>query len=191
MHDPRCNPGLSCSWVLDATPGRHTQYGTWLAECAFVPPDLGAPEIPDKYAYGTKGAAAVYISNFGHVVNSAGLCMFGCTVTPGSAVARMLSVAMGIPVSMEDVQRIGGRIAALRMAFNAREGIHNIDFKLPRRVLGDPPLQAGATAGVTVDAAAEVRAYLDAAGWDPETGWPTRETLGELGIEFAAAELYG
>jgi aldehyde:ferredoxin oxidoreductase len=29
MHDPRCFPGLGISYVADATPGRHTQPGTW------------------------------------------------------------------------------------------------------------------------------------------------------------------
>jgi aldehyde:ferredoxin oxidoreductase len=191
MHDPRLSPGIGCSFVIDATPGRHTQYGSWLDEASFLPPDLGQPKYADKYTYSGKGENGAYVSRWGHVVNASGLCMFGCTVTPAPAVPEFLTHAMGVPYTMDTVQEVGGRIAALRTAFNLREGIRNVDFKLPRRVLGDPPLEQGDTAGVTVDNLTEIREYCAAMGWDPDTGVPDKETLEALGLDFVAKDLHG
>ena len=190
MHDPRCSPGLGASYVIDATPGRHTQYGSWFDEADFLPPDLGQPTFEDKYVYSGKGANAKYISNWGHVVNAAGLCMFGCTVTPAPAVPEFLTHAMGNEHTLASLQEVGSRIAALRTAFNIREGARNVEFKLPDRVLGIPPLGKGDTAGKTVDNQTEIRDYLLAMGWDPETGVPERETLEKLGLDFAVADLH-
>ena len=191
MHDPRLSPGIGCSFVIDATPGRHTQYGTWLDEASFLPPDLGQPTFEDKYVYSGKGENARYISNFGHVVNAAGLCMFGCTVTPAPAVPEFLSLAMGTEISMDDIQAIGERIANLRTAFNIREGVRNVELKLPKRVLGLPPLAEGETAGITVDNETEIRDYLIAMRWDPETGIPSRDALEAAGLDFVVEDLHG
>ncbi|MBM3471829.1 MAG: aldehyde ferredoxin oxidoreductase family protein [Armatimonadetes bacterium] len=192
MHDPRCSPGIGASFVIDATPGRHTQYGSWLDEAAFLPPDLGQPLHADKYVYNGKGENGAYVSRWGHVVNASGLCMFGCTVTPAPAVPEFLTHAMGVEYTMDKVQEVGGRIGALRMAFNIREGVRNpLDFKLPRRVLGDPPLEQGDTAGVTVDNIVEIKDYCAAMGWDPETGVPSRETLEGYDLGFVAKDLHG
>jgi len=82
MHDPRCFPGLGVSYIVDATPSRHTQRGSWSIEVGYVPSDLGNPEIKDKYTYSGKGEAHKYVSSFGHVINAAGLCIFSSGITP-------------------------------------------------------------------------------------------------------------
>ena len=191
MHDPRLSPGIGCSFVIDATPGRHTQYGTWLEQAEFLPPDLDQPPAGDKYDYSGKGENARHISNFGHVVNASGLCMFGCTVTPAPAVAEFLTCALGIEITMDDVQTIGERIANLRTAFNIREGVRNVDFKLPKRVLGMPPLEQGDTAGITVDNETEIRDYCVAMKWDPDTGVPSKEALEALGLDYVVDDIHG
>lgn len=187
MHDPRCTPGLATSFVADATPGRHTQYGSWFVEGNFVPPELGHPEIPDKYIYSGKGESHKYVSSFGHVINSAGLCMFASTVTPATVVPEFLSYAMGKPFTMKELLEIGERIANLRIAFNLREGIRNKEmYRLPERVVGRPPLPDGPTKGITVDDETQLRDYYVAMGWNPETGVPKREVLERLGLDFAS-----
>jgi aldehyde:ferredoxin oxidoreductase len=186
MHDPRCNPGIAASFVVDATPGRHTQYGSWFVEGNFAPPELGHPEIKDKYIYSGKGESHKCVSSFGHVINSAGLCMFASTVTPATAVPEFLTLAMGKAFSMADILKIGERIANLRIAFNLREGIRNKEvYKLPTRVLGTPPLEGGLTKGMTVDNDTQIRDYFTAMGWNPETGIPRRAVFEQLGLEFA------
>lgn len=190
MHDPRCKPGLGASYVIDATPGRHTQMSSWSVEDGFIPPGLNPGKIEDKYNPVGKGKVHFKASNFGHCYNSAGLCMFATQMSPADNVPKFLSLATGLDYDMDDVQEIGARAAALRMAFNAREGFRNLtDAKLPDRVLGKPPLESGVTAGKTIDNETEIMEYLEAAGWSKETGYPTRSTLEKLGLGWVADQL--
>lgn len=186
MHDPRFQPGMATSFVVDATPGRHTQYSSANAETGFVPPELDYPEIKDKYTYSDKGETHKYLSSFGHVVNCAGLCMFASSITPATAIPEYLTLATGKKFTMEDILEIGERVANLRIAFNLREGIRNKEmYKLPRRVLGQPPLSVGPTKGVTVDNEKQIRDYYISMGWNPETGIPQRSVFERLGLDFA------
>ena len=188
MHDPRLNPGLATSYKMDATPGRHTQMGAWTVEGQFAPPGLYDKEI-DKYTYSGKGEAHAVVSNNYHAATSAGMCMFAwCNLKP-EALVDSLTCTTGHKYTLEEVQQIGARVAALRIAFNLREGVRNVDIPLPGRVVGSPPLEAGPLKGVTVDLDTQVRDYLEVMGWDTETGAPTKETLEALGLEFVAADL--
>jgi len=101
-----------------------------------------------------------------------------------------LTYTTGKEYTLDEVQQMGDRIAALRTAFNLREGFRNIDLEVPGRMIGSPPLEAGPLEGVTVDIDTQIRDYLDAMGWDAETGTPTKETLDGLGLDFVSADLY-
>lgn len=186
MHDPRFQPGMAASFVADATPGRHTQYGSANAETYFIPDGLSFPQINDKYTYSGKGESHKILSAFGHVVNSAGLCIFASTITPATALPEYLTLAMGKKFTSEDLFEIGERIANLRIAFNLREGIRNRErFKLPGRVIGRPPLADGPTKGVTVDNETQIQEYYQAMGWNPVTGIPKKALFERLGLGFA------
>ncbi|UCG88437.1 MAG: aldehyde ferredoxin oxidoreductase C-terminal domain-containing protein, partial [Gemmatimonadota bacterium] len=189
MHDPRLSPGLATSYKMDATPGRHTQMSAWTVEAAFSPPGLITEEF-DKYTYTGKGEVHRIVSAHHHVSSAAGMCMFAwCAVKP-ECLTDSLTYTTGTQYTLDDVQTMGDRIAALRMAFNLREGVRNVDFDVPGRMIGSPPLQGGPLQGVTVDIDVQIRDYLEAMGWDTETGVPKKETLLDLGLDFVAADLH-
>jgi aldehyde:ferredoxin oxidoreductase len=191
MHDPRLFPGLGMSYRADATPGRHTQASAWFHEVNAIAAGLDDfyEAYADKYNPRGKAGAHCVLSNFGHVVNAAGVCLFGANRLPARMIAEFLSATLGKEFTLEDLLETGARIATLRTAFNVREGHRPIDVKLPARVEGRPPLPGGPLKGVTLDTDTEVAEYLAAMGWD-ETGKPKKETLERLGLDFAAAELY-
>lgn len=189
MHDPRLNPGLATSYKMDATPGRHTQMSAWTVEAQFAPPGLYPKQI-DRYKYEGKGEAHAIVSNHFHAATAAGMCLFGWSVLNPEALCDSLTYTTGQPCSLDDVMTIGARIATLRIAFNLREGVRNVDIEIPDRILGRPPLEAGPVAGVTIDLDTQVKDYCRAMGWDPDTGVPTPETLEKLGLEFVAADLH-
>jgi len=190
MHDPRLNPGLATSYQMDATPGRHTQMSAWTIEAGFAPPGLYEKEF-DKYQASGKGEAHAIVSNAFHTATAAGICMFGwCTLQP-TCTTDSLTYTTGTEFTHEDVLTIGKRIATLRIAFNLREGIRNVDIPVPGRMIGQPPLEAGPLEGVTVDLATQVREYCSAMDWDPETGVPEQKTLEDLGLDFTIADLHG
>jgi aldehyde:ferredoxin oxidoreductase len=98
-------------------------------------------------------------------------------------IPEYMKAISGWDVTLEELFRTGERIANLRQAFNVREGLNSLDFKVPGRVIGIPPLAAGPTAGVTVDEKTLDREFLVEMDWDTATSKPSPRRLRELGLE--------
>ncbi|MGA8849274.1 MAG: aldehyde ferredoxin oxidoreductase family protein [Dehalococcoidia bacterium] len=185
MHDPKRFAHYTTAY-LDPTPARHTQ-GSY----AFRP--ASGLEYPayDRSSMAGRGAASKMGSDFSHAVNCLGLCMFGVGFMPASAITDFLNLTTGWNFTIADVLKTGERVANIRQAFNSREGISTSDYKIPGRVSGNPPPQAGPTAGRSAEFETMCRNYLEARGWDTTTGKPSREKLLELGLDDVAKELWG
>lgn len=185
MHDPKRFAHYTTAY-LDSTPARHTQgsYG-------FRP--ASGLEYPayDRNSMAGRGAASKMGSDFFHAVSCLGLCMFGVSFMPASAITDFLNLTTGWNFTIADVLKTGERVANIRQAFNSREGISISDYRVPGRVSGNPPPQAGPTAGRSAEVETMRRDYLEARGWDTTTGKPSRDKLLELGLDDVAKELWG
>jgi len=184
MHDPKAVRAVDYAptYLLDATPARHTQYS--------VP--ISGLELPpfDPMSFAGRGEAVKITRNLQHVNQCAGLCMFGYVSLDANALPDFLNLVTGWNLSIDDLLKIGERIANIRHAFNIREGITLNDLKMPDRVLGRPPFEAGPTAGRQIDMETLAKDYLAAMDWDPNTGKPSRKKLLELGLEDVAKALW-
>ena len=186
MRDPKFEIGYATAY-LDAAPARHTQGNVGM---------IGIPasglELPpfDPQSCAGRAEAHKVASHFFHVMQCAGLCMFGYMSMEANAVPEFLNLVAGWDYGTDDLLKIGERIATIRQAFNIREGISINDFKVPNRVLGHPPLEAGPTAGREVDIETLRREYLQAMDWDLETGKPSKRKLLELGLDDVAEALW-
>ena len=190
MHDPRLLPGLAIAYQGDATPGRHTQAALGFVELGGTPPmEVELPPL-DKYTYTGKGPVEAMFKNHLHVVNCAGVCSFYSMALPVGAIPKLLAAVTGWERSQNDLNVAGERIANIRQAFNFREGIKPKDLRLVGRPAGDPPLDEGPTAGIKIDAATLRDEFIEAMGWDVETGKPSKNKLEELGLDDVARELW-
>ena len=100
--------------------------------------------------------------------------------------AEHLSAVTGWNTSLYEMLKVGERSQAMARLFNIREGFTAADDTLPDRMF--EPLENGALEGVAIDRAEferSKRLYYEMAGWDPETGVPTRGKLAELGLLWA------
>lgn len=183
-HDPRFQPGFATTYIMDATPGRHTQGG----EQARPYRSRLGPRI-DKYQYSGKGEIQAKAAFLMHVINAAGICQFAAFSYPWQYIPDFLEAVTGWSYSMEECQRIGERIANIRHAFNLREGLNPLEYQIPGRMVGEPPLEQGNVKGVTVDWRTQVREFCQAMGWDPETAMPDPARLEELGLGDIALDL--
>lgn len=107
------------------------------------------------------------------------------------ALADLLSAATGWEVSVDDIQEIGRRRLNLMRAFNAREGLARDRDTLPKKLFREA-LQGGRSDGLKLDEnelSVAINQYYRQAGWDLETGVPTRETLESVGLGWVADEL--
>ena len=189
MHDPRNAPSFATTYQGDPTPARHTQAFLGLVEIGMAPPGLELPPL-DKYTYTGKGPTEAMGKNACHTMNASGMCLFGLSAVPLDSLPSFLSVVTGWEFTLEEIGRIGERIANIRQAFNLREGLTPKDFKLRGRPIGDPPLEEGPVANVRVDADTLRAEYFRAMDWDTETGKPSKKKLGELGLDDIAKELW-
>ena len=185
MHDPKLSFHQATTYQLDPTPARHTQGGE-----GFVPAGLPMPAF-DPNSFTGRGEAHKIASNFFHNVNSAGMCMFMYICLPNASVfTDFMSAVTGWDMTMDELLQTGERISNLRHAFNLREGLNPLKFKVPARILGKPAQQKGPLAGVTVDEDTMAKEYLAAMDWDARTTRPSRKKLEALGLKDVANELW-
>ena len=192
MHDPKYWPGWATTYKLGGTPSEHTEGAGDTVERRGMPQGLRFTKI-EKFPYAGKGEALRESNAFGHVFSSAGLCLLGIfwgVVGEAEDLVESLKAVTGWELTLGEVLETGDRIANIRQAFNLREALNPLEFKVPDRILGKPPLQIGPTAGVEVDLDIQVKDYLEAMDWDLETAKPSKRRLLELGLEDVADVLW-
>lgn len=175
-HDPRWNVGLALTYFLDPTPARHTQGST-----AFPLAGYEMPAIPPSQS---EGRAKYHDENINwtHVLNSAGLCLFGYFILSYKTLPEFLKAADGTTWSMEELEDLGLRLTMARQIFNVRAGWTLDRYTISSRALGNPPLQTGETKGVQVDLQRMLQEYLQYRKLDPKTALPEKNELERLKI---------
>jgi len=177
-HDPKYTPGLATTYLLTATPARHTQGGELIE-----PPHLELVEVEDN-VYTGRAENHYKLMTSAEVCNAAGLCIFGYMSYPIQTLPDQLTAATGWEFDLEKVFETGMRIYTMRHAFNLREGINPLTRNVPGRLVGEPPLTEGNVKNVTVDYRTMLREFLELAGWDTHTTVPSEESLRKLGMDF-------
>jgi aldehyde:ferredoxin oxidoreductase len=183
-HDPKLGFHYATTYRLDPTPARHTQGAEGMN-----PPEL-LPDFDSK-SFSGRGKAHKVGSNFGHVMNCSGMCLFMyMSLSTANAVTDFMSAITGWDVTKDELLRTGERISNMRQAFNIREGLNSLQFQVPDRVLGKPPQKEGPLARVTVDEDTMAREYLTEMDWDLKTARPSKSKLQELGLADVAQEFW-
>lgn len=183
-HDPKFEFAFITSYKLDATPARHTQHTE--EKC---PPGLVGRF--DHHSFNGRGEIHKRGNNFGHIIHCAGLCLFIFDSLPeANVVVEFIRAVTGWDVTFEELLITGERIANIRHAFNLREGLNPMEYKIPDRVLGLPPLTAGPLKDVTIDDKSMYTDYLVAMDWDIRTTKPSKKKLEELSLTDVVSALY-
>jgi aldehyde:ferredoxin oxidoreductase len=166
MHDPKFYnfPGATSAarYQMDATPGHHTQM-------SFGP---GSFE--------------------NHLINISGSCMFADLVGGNATkwITGFMKAVTGWDRSEAEMLKAAERAVNMRQVFILREGINPLEYKVPGRMIGRPPLKEGPLAGATADIEAQAHWALGALDWDRHTTKPSRKKLLELGLDDVAKELW-
>jgi aldehyde:ferredoxin oxidoreductase len=120
--------------------------------------------------------------------DSVGTCRFNTRMNAKN-IAEGIAASTGWDFTEEEAKKTGRRIVNLLRCFNIREGI-NPDLDRPSVRYGSTPVD-GPTAGVSIMPHWDemLGNYYTLMGWTLKTGIPKKETLRDLGIEFAYKEL--
>jgi len=164
MHTPLFMDGMAASYNADAAPGRHTS-----------------------------GTGTAPITPMFRLMDVSGVCLLQFSSTSmGLPTDQLIAAATGWDFTSDEGTLAGERINNMRQAFAVREGFKPSDWDISSgRVVGNPPLEKGPVAGVTVDALALRAMCYEMQGWDPQTGKPSKEKLLELGLDDVAKDLWG
>lgn len=194
--EPKLQPGILTQFVMDATPCRHMQGGTRWVESGRGIPELGVEAI-QPYVYSNKGYAHKRISALFHVLNASGVCLFGYQEALVGAAAQIrylidsLNAVTGWEYELEELLEAGDRIATIRRLFNIGEGVNPLQFKVPGRLAGKPPMDEGPWKGIEIDLDTQIKDYLKVMDWDTETAVPSQRALKKLHLEDISRNLLG
>ena len=182
MHDPKHQLGYANTYAMDPTPARHTLWGAGNS-LKFE----GAPELPeDKKQFTGRGPGTKAAMEFAHVINSTGMCEFIGSMSPTDRLPEWINLVTGWDVTQPELLEAGERIANLRMAFAVKHGNNVMQRKIHGRITGAPPQEAGPHEGFTIDIETLNREWAEEAGWDVESGKPSRAKLESLGLTDVA-----
>ncbi len=193
MHNPRLLNSLAFSYAYDPTPGRHTTASIDYLEMAKI--DKNKYIEGFSYPKGWKKEdkkkvkAQKLTTELHQIISCAGLCQF-TSFFGKYPLVEFINAYTGWDISLEELLRSGYRIQTLRQAFAVREGINFGENELPGRVTGHPPDERGPTKGISVEYKQFYRDYCKEMGWNEENGYPLKETLNKLDLEFAIKDLY-
>jgi aldehyde:ferredoxin oxidoreductase len=183
-HDPKCGFHLATTYRLDPTPARHFQGSEEFHPMGLIP-------TFDRGSFAGRGEAHKIGSNFKHAVICAGMCLFVYMALPSvEPIAEFMRAVTGWDITNDELLKTGERIANLRQAFNIREGLNPLQFKVPYRIIGKPPQKEGPLAGIKVDEDTLDKEYLAAMDWDLKAAKPSKKKLLELDLEDVAKELW-
>ena len=189
-HDPRSCQGWGLSYAVGNAGARHTEGGVW-PESGGPQTALGLDKMDRTTIQGKPRALILMQDMIASAMNSLGVCYFAYGLPDFmGCLPELFEAVTGCKMDVKDFLLCGERSFNVKRVFNAREGIGRKEDVLPYRFTHEP-LKQGASKGFTARAGEMLDEYYQLRGWDPETGWPTREKLEELSLDDESKALYG
>ncbi len=194
MHEPRLKHALGIGYTVAPHGGDH---GFGPHDPMFEGPSRAFDEakalgildpMPSAEISDRKVALAASLHPWVAFRDSAVICSF--VPFSYSQFVEIINAVTGWNTTAIELSRVGERALNLARVFNMREGLTRADDTLAPRYF--EPMVDGALKGShwTVEELEACKtSYYTLAGWDPQTGIPTRVKLAELGIGWAAEEL--
>ena len=191
-HDPRTCQGWGLGYATGSAGARHTECSPWPEYTPNTQSHLGLPELLDRKVTEGKAREIKILQDYiASAMNSCGCCNFVHGMTNSADYVRdYLEAVTGRKRSIEELLKCGERSFNVKRAFNARVGIGRKDDVLPKKFT-QYAVKAGASEGLVSRAAEMLDEYYQLRGWDPKTGWPTKQKLEELSLPEVSKALYG
>jgi aldehyde:ferredoxin oxidoreductase len=185
-HDPRAHNSVGLGYATASRGACHNQACSHIYERVCILPELGYPEVQDRFGVKGKGVFVAKLQDYMALFDSLKLCKFLVigNVQP-SHIRRWLKCVTGWDMEVDGLMKIGERISNLKRLYNVKLGLSRIRDTLPPRIL---TLRKGGGAGQNLPPLNEMLAeYYEYRGWD-EFGIPTYNRLKMLGLEDEAAK---
>jgi aldehyde:ferredoxin oxidoreductase len=158
-----------------------------LAETTWKPEEaerlFGTKNAADRFSYDGKPEMVKWYEEYSAVGDALEFCriaQLGLNM-PLELIAEIVNAVTGLEYTAEGLLEVGERIVQVERIFNLRNGLKPGDDRLPTRFLKEP-IPSGPSKGHRYDQEKVIRKYYTLRDWDPETGWPGKNTLERLEI---------
>ncbi|MBD3214392.1 MAG: aldehyde ferredoxin oxidoreductase [Candidatus Lokiarchaeota archaeon] len=181
MHSPKYYDSMGTTYAFDPTPGRHTAAGLDMFLSGPLSKSNGYIDgfsLPKRYKRKPEPRAEAFkmVVGLAQSLSSLGVCQFTLYFQKYPLMEFIKGVT-GWDLSVEGLIKTGLRIQALRQAFTLREEIDLVDNEIPKRAVG-------------INYKQEYELLCQKLGWNPKNGYPLKETLKDLNLDFVINDLY-
>ncbi len=197
MHEPRGKKGLALAYATSPTGADHMDaphdplYSAFNPNTVFLP-ELGVIEPENPLDLNERKAKVFYrVQRVWSMYNTVGMCDFAAVPLNHISLTKLVEqvrAVTGWDVSLWELLKAGERADAMARIFNVREGFTPEDDKLPDRLFDPMPGPLNGERIDPEDFRKAKDAYYEMAGWDHESGRPTRARLMDLDLEWTVAQ---
>ncbi|MFQ5615710.1 MAG: aldehyde ferredoxin oxidoreductase family protein [Anaerolineales bacterium] len=185
-HDPRGASGMALVYATSPRGACHNQSDYFMVDVlGHVEEDQGL-NFYARHDGAVKAANVARHQDWRTVHNALVLCVFARV--PVKTILELTNAALGLDMTPDDLIRSGERAWNLKRAINNRLGLTRANDTLPKPLL--KPYEDGGSAGFVPDLQPMLEAYYEARGWDKVNGYPAREKLVELGLDWVVEDLW-
>lgn len=184
-HDPRGASGMAIVYATSPRGACHNQSDYFLVDIGQVEMGIGL-EGHSRKGGAEKSRNVARHQDWRTIFNSLVLCFFA-NIAPEALVA-LVNAAGGFDWTLDELMLIGERGWNLKRAINNRLGVTAMHDKLPKAFL--EPFKDSSEDGFVPDFEAMLLAYYLERGWDPQTGYPSRETLQRLDLNWVIPDIW-
>lgn len=188
LHDPRAHNSVALGYATSNRGACHMQAFSHPFERSFPIPDLGYPELHDRFQIEGKGEFTAKLQNLMCIMDSLKLCKFILSAVSLKTIVKWTNYVTGWDVTMDELLKTGERLYNLKRIYNVLCGISRKDDTLPFRVLSHRRKDGGAANNLP-HLGRMLSDYYSFRGWDEE-GIPTLDKLKELDLEEESKFIY-
>jgi aldehyde:ferredoxin oxidoreductase len=186
-HDPRGASGMALVYATSPRGACHNQSDYFVIDMGQVLTTLGMKAV-DRHAGAEKAQNVAIHQDWRTIANSLVLCIFANV--PVETVVDLINAACELNWNAKMLILAGERGWNLKRVINNRLGLTRKNDRLPKAFLqtySDHP--AGAD-GFVPDFENMLEEYYEVRGWDPKTGYPKKEKLISLGLEWLVEDIW-
>ncbi len=186
-HDPRGTSGMALVYATSPRGACHNQSDYFVIDIGQVLTSLGMERI-NRQGGAEKARNVAIHQNWRTVSNALVLCLFANV--PVETELELINPAIGVHWDIQEMLRAGERGWNLKRVINHRLGLTRKNDKLPKAFLQPYQDHPAGAAEFVPEFDKMLEAYYAVRGWDPQTGYPKKEKLISLGLEWLVEDLW-
>ncbi len=188
LHDPRAHNSVALGYATSNRGACHLQAFSHPFERSFPIPDLGYPELHNRFQVEGKGEFTAKLQNLMCVMDSLKLCKFILSAVNLKTIVKWTNLVTGWDTTLVELLKSGERLYNLKRVYNVLCGISRKDDTLPPRILSHKRNAGGASDNLP-HLGRMLSDYYNYRGWNEE-GIPTLLKLKELDLKEEAKFIY-